>query len=73
MQYAWEVTKSVNVLQAIRWVAQAWKAVKEETISKCGKAGVLNESLSIASREHKGQDPFDEFDFGQSRSPTNEL
>ena len=54
-------------------MVQAWKAVKEETICKCGKAGVLNESLSIASREHKGQDPFDELYFGQSRSPTDEL
>ena len=35
-----EVTKSVNVLQAIRWVAQAWKAIKDETIS-----GVLDESF----------------------------
>ena len=37
-----DVTKCVDVLQAIRWVAQAWKAVKEETISKCfWKAGVF--------------------------------
>ena len=61
------------MLQAICWVAQARKAVKEENISKCGRAGVLNESLSIASREQKGQDPFDELDFGKSRSPTEEL
>ena len=55
-----KVTKSVNVIQAIRCVAQAWKAVKEETISKYfRKAGVLDENLSIASREHEDQDPFD--------------
>ena len=64
----------MNVFQAIRWVAQAWKAVKEETISKCfRKAGVLDESLSIASREHEDQDPFDELDSRLSRSATDEL
>ena len=69
-----EVNKSVNVLQAIRWVAQTWKAVKDETISKCfRKAGVLDESLSIASREYEDQDPFDELDSGPSRSATDEL
>ena len=69
-----EVTKSVNVLQAIHWVAQAWKAVIEETISKCfRKACVLDGSLSIASREHEDQDPFDELDSGPSRSATDKL
>ena len=56
-----EVTKFVSVLQAILWVAQAWKAVKEETISKCfQKAGVLDQSLSVASCVHEDQDPFHE-------------
>ena len=58
-----EVTKSVSVLQAILWVAQAWKSVKEETISKfLKKAGVLDQSVSIASGVHEDHDPFDELD-----------
>ena len=66
-----EVTKSVTVLQAIRWVAQAWKLVKEETICKCfQKAGILDKSLGIASRVHEDQDPFDELD---SVDPSAEL
>ena len=61
-----EVIKSVDILQAIRWVSQAWEEVKQETISKCfRKAGVLRESLALVSREHEDQDPFDELDCPQ--------
>ena len=37
-----EGLKSMTVLQAIRWVSEAWKNVKETTIKKCfRKAGML--------------------------------
>ena len=67
-----EVIKSVSILQAIRWVAQAWEEVKQETISKCfRKAGVLGESFSLVSREHEDRDPFDELDCTESFDDTN--
>ena len=56
-----EVSKSVNVLVAIRWVAVAWSQVKEETIRKCfHKAGILGADMSVV--EHDEQDPFSEAD-----------
>ena len=37
-----EVAKKINVLQAIRWIAEAWEQVSCETIKKCfKKAGIL--------------------------------
>jgi len=40
---ATEVCKSVDLLQAIRWIAQAWESVSESTIRKCfAKAGILS-------------------------------
>jgi len=34
-----EVTKSVNILVSIRWVAQAWAKANKETIKKCFQKG----------------------------------
>lgn len=61
----------MSVLQAVRWVAQAWEAVKKETICKCfRKAGILDENFALISREHKDQDPVNELD---SHSTSDEL
>ena len=62
---ATDVAKSVNILVAIRWVAQAWSKVKAETISKCfRKAGVLNTSMEVVTRglDEDNDDPFLESD-----------
>ena len=56
-----DVIKSVNILIAIRWVAQAWRMVKSETISKCfRKAGVLDTSMEVVTcgLEEDDEDPF---------------
>ena len=43
---ATEVFKSVDLLQAIRWIAQAWEDVSETTIKKCWfSIGRRNSSL----------------------------
>ena len=59
-----EVVKSVNVLVAIRWVAQAWQKVKAQTISKCfKKAGILNTEMDdIVSYDMEEDDPFRDAD-----------
>ena len=56
-----EVTKSINILHAIRWVTQAWEAVKSETIKKCfRKGGVLDKSFAVSSRPCEESDPFED-------------
>ena len=56
-----DVSKSVNVLVAIRWVALAWSKVQEETVRKClYKAGVLNQDLTVVERSN--DDPFADVD-----------
>lgn len=58
-----EVTSSVNILMAIRWVGQAWKDVKERTISKCFRsAGILESSMDVVSCDMGEDDPFVDVD-----------
>ena len=41
-----EVTKSLTILHATRWVTEAWKQVPSYTIKKCFQnAGILTESF----------------------------
>ena len=43
-----DVCKSINVLQAVRWIAQAWEAVEPSTIVKCfTNAGVLDKERNV--------------------------
>ena len=58
----------MNILHAIRWVAQAWEAVKKESISR--KAGI---NFTLLSREHQDQDPFEQFDSVQSTCMKDDL
>ena len=56
-----EVTKSINVLTGIRWVALAWREVKSTTIQKCFRnAGVLNTDLDVIALDE--EDPFQNID-----------
>ena len=57
-----EIVKSVNVLQAIRWNAQAWSNVSSETIMKCfRKAGFLDKDFQVVAR-NCDEDPFADLD-----------
>ena len=59
-----KVLQSVNVLHAIRWVAEAWKIVSETTIKKCfRKAGILRHDFSVVSPLiPAASDPFSDID-----------
>ena len=61
-----DVVKSLTVLHAIRWIAQAWSQVSSHTIQKCfKKAGILNQSLQVVTREVPTEDPFRDLDDDQ--------
>ena len=58
-----EVTNSVNILVAIRWVAMAWSMVKPDTVMKCfRKAGILDSTMNTVSYSQDEEDPFEEVD-----------
>ena len=65
-----EVVQSVTILNAVRWVAQAWEKVTHETIKKCfRKAGILNREFQLVTRVSEGddeEDPFVELDSEES-------
>ena len=55
-----DVVKSINILMALRWIAQAWSQLKSGIITKCfRKAGILNANLDVVSSEiDRDDDPF---------------
>ena len=56
-----DVSKSINVLVAVRWIAMVWSLVEEETIRKCfRKAGILDLDMAVVERDE--EDPFSEAD-----------
>ena len=59
-----ELLQSVNVLHAIRWVADAWKSVGKTTIKKCfRKPGILAHDFSVLSLLVSAEtDPFRDID-----------
>ena len=64
-----QIVKSVNALRAIRWVAEAWDCVKEDTIKKCfRKSGITETSFSVVGRSYEDEDPFDDVEAQQELS-----
>ena len=59
-----QIAKTVNVLKAIRWVAEAWECVKTETVIKCFKSSGISvdSSESVIGRMCEDEDPFAEID-----------
>ena len=58
-----EVANAVNFLIAVRWIAQAWKEVKAETVCKCfRKAGILDAGMEVVSCDIGDEDPFADID-----------
>ena len=57
-----QIVKSISVLMAIRWVAEAWDSVQEETIRKCfTKSGITCPvSLLFIDYMKMREDPFDD-------------
>ena len=46
---------------AIRWAAEAWDSVQEETIRKCfTKSGITGSGFSVVHRLYEDEDPFDD-------------
>ena len=57
-----EVVKSVTILHAVRWVAEAWKYVSEITVKKCfRRASILKQDFSIVDLPSEA-DPFADLD-----------
>ena len=54
-----EISQSLNVLQAMNWVGEAWHNVKVTTIGKCFNSGGISSNTLI---EDKEADPFSDLD-----------
>ena len=56
-----QIVKSISVLMAIRWVAEAWDSVQEETIRKCfTQSGITGSGFSVVHQLYEDEDPFDD-------------
>ena len=56
-----QIVKSISMLMAIRWAAEAWDSVQEETIRKCfTKSGITGSGFSVVHRLYEDEDPFDD-------------
>ena len=56
-----QIAKSISVLMAIRWVAEAWDSFQEESIRKCfTKSGITGSGFSVIHRLYADEDPFDD-------------
>ena len=58
------VTKKIHILQAIRWIAEAWEKVTADTIKKCFRSsGILDSEFELRSLDIlNGEDPFEDCD-----------
>ena len=54
-----EISKSLNVLQAMNWMGEAWHNVKVTTISKCFNSGGISSNTLIEDEE---ADPFSDLE-----------
>ena len=53
-----DISKSVNVLKAIQWVAEGWGSVKRETIVKCfKKCDIISGVSVVVARIGANEDP----------------
>ena len=65
-----QIVKSLSVLMAIRWVAEAWDSVQEETIRKCfTKSGITGSGFSVVHRLYEDEDPFDDVEAQEESLP----
>ena len=63
-----EITKSVHILTAIRWVKQAWEAVKGETVANCFRHCGLRSTVAEST-----EDPFADLEEAELKDLVEQL
>ena len=60
---ATEVSNSVNILQSIQWISQAWTNLDSAVVQKCFRSsGMLNKDFSVVQEFTLDGDPFRDLD-----------
>ena len=68
------VVSSVTILQAIRWIAEAWKSVSPTVIKKClWKAGILDKEFDVIKATSVCLDRFSDLDDVELERDDSEL